>query len=88
MEDEDEWKYLVVDLKTTNGLEVCTVSERWCIGSVVLYPPYTGKKLDSALRSHETPSSTYDEYDYVKRKVCGKKRYTRFQNGILTTSFE
>jgi len=72
MEDEGEWKYLVVDLKTTNGLEVCTVSERWCIDSVVLYPPYTGKKLDSALRSHETPSSTYVEYEYVKRKVCGK----------------
>ena len=69
----DNWKFLVVDLVTSDGLQVCRVSERWIHdANYILIPNYRGPKYDRAVRNHEEPDSKYTEYSYVQRKVCGK----------------
>ena len=68
----DQWKILVVDLLTTDGLQVCRVSERWIKDEkIICVPNYKGQRFDNAVKKHEIPNNQFHEYEYVKRKVCG-----------------
>jgi hypothetical protein len=75
----DDWKILVVDLFTTEGLQVCRVSERWIKDEKTIYVPnLRGPRFDKAVKNHEMPDNKYSEYEYVKRKVCGKNFVSHF----------
>lgn len=72
-----KWKTLIVDLKTEEGLSVCIVSERWIQPrkNTLLYPTHhTAVKTEKAVRNHEEPTRSYEEFPYVTRKICGKKK--------------
>lgn len=73
-----DWKTLIVDLKTKDGQSVCIVSERWIHpwkhSDVLLYPTkHTPAKTEKAVREHEEPNDTYEEFEFVTRKICGKR---------------
>lgn len=62
-----------VDLLTEEGLQVCRVSERWVRDDkIVFVPNYKTPQYDKAVKSHELPNNKFKEYEYVRRKVCGK----------------
>ena len=80
----DDWKILVVDLFTTEGLQVCRVSERWIKDEKTMYVPnFKGQRFDNAVKNHEMPDNKYSEYEYVRRKVCGKN----FLSKLLSVPF-
>ena len=67
----EHFKTIIVDLVTENGLSVCLVSEKWLVEDRVFYPTYGNYKNHKALLSHEEPSDSYEEYEFVLRKICG-----------------
>lgn len=70
--NKENWKTLLVDLVTKDGLLACIVSERWIKSkSHLYYPKYTGVKTTNAVKKHELPNNSYVSYEYRTRKICG-----------------
>ena len=90
-EEENPYKFLVVDIQEEGGLSVTVVSERWLVSdvdgknqkNVLVYPKLKGKKLVSAIRKHDCPPKTEEEFrksstqwnlfEYKFRQIFGER---------------
>ncbi len=68
---DEKWKTVIVDWLAEDRLSVCLVSEKWKVCDRVYCQTYGSCETYKALIYHEEPDDSYQEHEFVLRKICG-----------------